>query len=85
MAAALKNSVSFPSETTKFPIYSIELSPSVRPGLPDGLFAYIPKIQILVFLVSLEWKILVYFIAIWHFKAIRCSLRPFGIFCSHLV
>jgi hypothetical protein len=48
------------------------------PGLPDGIFSN-QKFPIWVFCSALDWKILVYLIAIW------TILRPFGIFYDHLV
>jgi hypothetical protein len=52
---------------------------AVEPGLPDGIF-FRPKILIWVqFGRVLPSKMFVHFMAIWSI------LRPFGIFCGHLV
>jgi hypothetical protein len=47
-------------------------------GLPDDIFSY-QNPNLAKFGRDLQWKMLVYFAAIWYI------LRQFGIFCVHLV
>jgi hypothetical protein len=49
-------------------------------GLPDGTYIFTPKNPSWGKVRKvLQWKVLVYFMAVWSI------LRPFGVFCGHVV